>query len=306
MRYLESLLAGDGVKALSAIREASALAPGGRADYNVAMTALSVGRSELALQTLRGINPDRGAVKGWAPYWYALSHAHHLQGNYAAELDVSRELRRRHPESRAGWVHFVRAHAALGNIAGIDSALAEASALPPATYWSQGAMLVTAAEELGAHAGGRGAASYYRRAGEWLGNQLARNPDHRAHRFWMGTSLYGQGKYADAEPYFESLVTDFPDDLQFRGTLALIAARAGHQTRAHVLLGEIPQYERGEYLSYQARVAAIQGDRERAIALWSEALGSGRSGLVWIHTAARRDILSLADDERFQRLGIVP
>jgi len=305
VRYLEKVLVGDGVGALAAIREAAAVAPGGRTGYNVALAALAVGRADEAVAELRRLDPDRAGLKGWAPYWYSLSHGLHLLGQEADEAAATRELRRRHPDSRAGWVHQVRVFAAIGQVGQVDSLLAEASALPPDTYWSQGAMMVTAGEELEAH-GHRGGAVYLHRAVDWLANQLARDPHHRAHRFWMGAAQYDLRAYEDAEPYFESLVADYPDELLFRATLALIAAHRGDTTLARRRLGDPPRYSRGEYLTFQARLATIAGDRERALGLWSEALGAGVNALAWIHAAAHQDLLPLRDDPRFRRLGLLP
>lgn len=306
IRYLEHQLAGNGIGALSAIREAAALAPGGRAEYNVALAALSVGRSGEALEVLSRVDPDAGAFRGWAPYWFVFSHALHLQGRYREELDAGRELRRRHPDSRAGWVHLTRALASLGDTTALDSLIVDASALPPDTYWSQGAMLVTAAEELEAHGFASRAPKYYAQAERWLANQLARTPDHRAHRFWLGSARYDQGAWRDAQPYFESLARDFPDDLQFRGLASLVAARLGDSVAAARWLGTPPPFGRGGFLVYQARHAAIAGDRERAVALWSEAIGSSINGIAWIHASSRPDLRPLDDDPRLFRLGLFP
>ncbi|HEY7394809.1 MAG TPA: protein kinase, partial [Gemmatimonadaceae bacterium] len=151
LRYIEAMLAGDASKALEFARQATAAAPGGRAQYNLASIALSIGRVHEALATLYGIDPDKGAMKGWAPYWFVLTHAEHLDGDFKRELETTRALRRRHPDSRAGWVHEARALATLGNTAALDSVMALAAPLPPDTYWSQGGMMVVAGEELDAH-----------------------------------------------------------------------------------------------------------------------------------------------------------
>ncbi len=306
IRYLEHQLAGDGLGALRAIREAAALAPGGRAEYNVALTAISVGRPDDAAQVLERIDPDAGAFRGWAPYWFVLGHTLHLQGRYQEEVAAARELRRRHPDSRAGWVHLTRAMASLGDTAALDSLMFEASALPPDTYWSQGAMMVTAGEELQAHGFPEQAMRYFAMAERWLANQLARTPEHRAHRFWLGSARYDQGAWQDAQPYFESLTRDFPDDFQFRGLAGVTAARLGDSVRAEQLIGPPPLYVRGGYLVYRARLAAIAGDTERAMALWSEAVGAGLNGIAWIHASTGPDLRPLAGDPRLMRLGLVP
>ncbi len=306
IRYLERMLTGDGIGALQAIREAATMAPGGRVEYNVALAALAVGRSAEALEILQRIDPDAGAFRGWAPYWFVFGHTLHLQARYHDEIAAARALRRRHPDNRAGWVHLTRALASTGDTVAVDSLLAEASALPPDTYWSQGAMMVTAAEELEAHGFAERAGKYYDQAERWLANQLARTPDHRAHRFWLGSARYDQRAWSDAQPYFESLVRDFPDDMQFRGLSSLVAARLGDTALAERRLGPPPAYGRGGYLVYRARLAAIANDRERALAFWSEASGSGLNGIAWIHASSRQDLLPLLDDPRFGRLGLVP
>jgi serine/threonine-protein kinase len=305
LRYMEAMLAGDAMQALELARQAAAIAPGGRAEYTVAAVALSVGQVEDALKTLDQIDPDRGVLKGWAPYWYVLTHAQHLAGDFTRELASAEETRRRYPDSRAAWVHEVRALAALGRVAAVDSVMTAAAALPPDTYWSQGAMLVIAGEELEAH-GHPGGQKYYDRAISWLANQLARDPSNRAHRYWMGSVYLDRGAPDDASPYFESLAHDFPGNVQYRGLWGVTAALAGDTALARQRLGTAPDYRRGEALSYLARYAGIAGDTERAIAFWSEAESAGLSGLVWLHGSAQHELVSIRHDSRFRKLRIIP
>ena len=244
-------------------------------------------------------------MKGWAPYWFQLTHAQHLKGDLVAELASVEEVRRRYPDSRAGWMHEVRVLAALGRKATVDSVMMRAAGLPPDTYWSQGAMLVIAGEELDAH-GHQGAQRYYQQAIDWLANQLARDPSNRAHRYWMGTVQLDRGAPDDAAPYFESLARDYPDEIRARGLWGLTAALVADSALARRRLGPMPTYRRGDHLEYLARYAAAAGDKERAIALWSEAIGAGVSRTIWIHASGRRDIALVATDPRFQRLGILP
>jgi serine/threonine-protein kinase len=305
VQYLEAVLANDARRALAAIRRAAAEAPGSRAGYNVAVTALAVNQPEEALAELRKLDPDRGGMRGWAPYWYSLSHALHLLSRHDEELAAARELRRRHPESRAAWVHEARALGALGRLTELDSLVRDASPLAPDTYWSLGAMLVTAGEELLAHHGSPDAARFFSQAETWLANQLAREPRHRAHRYWLGSVYYDRRQWDDAETYFESLARDHPDDDTFRGLWALTAAHRGDTALAARRIGPEPRYGRGSHTAARARIAAVGGNVEAAVALWSQALSQGVSGLVWLHGSARADLLPLRDDPRFARLALL-
>ena len=139
-----------------------------------------------------------------------------------------------------------------------------------------------------------------------MADQLARNPTHRAHRYWLGSCYYDQQRWSEALPYFSSLHEDEPDNLQYRGLLALTQAHLGRVAVARRLIGEPPAYGVSDHTTYLARLAAIEGDSQRALALWSQAIGGGISGLVWLHTAARHDLAPVLSDSTFLRLGIVP
>src|SRR5256885_630937 len=72
---------------------AAGVAPGGRAEYNVASIALSVGQVDETVKILSAMDPERGVMKGWSPYWFVLTHARHLTGDYQTELKEAEELR---------------------------------------------------------------------------------------------------------------------------------------------------------------------------------------------------------------------
>ena len=183
------------------------------------------------------MDPDRGLMRGWQSYWTQLSHALHLAADHERELSAMREMRRRYPDSRVAIVLEARALAALGRTAELDSLLLATEALSPDTYWSQAAALVTAAEELEAHHTGN-PAPYQARAVRWLANQLAHTPEHRSHRYWMGSVHYDAGRWRDAEPYLSSLAKEFPDQMDFVGLNAVNLARLRDSTAAMTALGE--------------------------------------------------------------------
>ena len=305
LRFLEHTVAGNGALALAAIREAAERAPGGRDGYNVGSSALALGQPAEAERVLRTLDPDRGALRGWAPYFYALTHALHLQGKFGEEWRESVELRRRFPQSRPSWVHLVRAAAAQGRTTTIDSLLTLAAPEAPDTYWSQGAVMVTAAEELEAHGYPERAPAYYARAEQWLANQLTRNPTHDAHRYWMGSALYDQGRWADARPYFESLRDETPDELRSRGPVALIEAREGNLPGARAALGAAEPFQETELLVFQARLAGIAGDTAASLSYWQQAISRGLSGVVWQHHSVRRDLAPLVGNPVARQLGLV-
>jgi serine/threonine-protein kinase len=300
--HMRAHLAGDGERALRVVRRATEIAPASRAPYHLAVTALMLNRPREARAALTAVNPDVGALRDWPSYWTQLAHAHHLVGDHASELQAAGEMARRHPSLRVAHALQVRALAAVGNVAAIDSLMREAAPLPPDTYWSQGAAMVIAAEELRAHGFANQSDRYFDRAVSWLANQLAREPGHRSHRDWMGLALYGSGRWRDAAPYFESLAADFPDWLDYRAYVALVRARAGNQAAAARLLGEPPSHAAGRHTAYRARIAAISGDTTAALALLSQSIRHGIAGLAWLHASAWPDFTSVRGSETYARL----
>ena len=283
---------GEGTRALEAIRRAAESAPGSRAWYALAQTALDVDRPDEALAALERIDPDRGELRGWSSYWTQLAHALHLVGAHDRELAAARGQRVRYPDRRVALVLEARALAAAGQDGAVDSLFAASVALPAAVYWSQGAMLVQAGEELIAHGRPDAGRRLLRSALLWLQAQLAILPGDRSHRYWMGTAYYALEDWPNAARIFGGLAKEFPDRLQYRGLAAVSAARLG-DPRAEAILGDAAPHLRGEYAHYRGRLAAILGDSARAAALFAEAARLGLDGLPWEHGTSYHDLRML-------------
>lgn len=301
-RYLSALLEGDAEVALRAARRAADLAPGTRAGYNQALIAISLNRPHEALEALEALDPDAGEMRGWAQYWTQLAHARHLLERHAAEAEAAREMRARHPERRIGLILEVRALAAQGHTAEVDRLLDEASVLSPTTYWSRGAAMVVSGEELLAHGDTVAGRAYLERAVAWLEDRLEEEPGYRPHRYWLGTALYDAARWREAAEVLDALARDFPDQPGYRGLAALATARLGDVEGAGRRLTEPFPRSEGERDAFRARLAAIRGDVDGAVALLAGALQQGIDGMAWLHAAAWRDFRDLRHDERFRRL----
>ena len=281
---------GEGTRALAAIRAAAEAAPGSRAWYALAQTALDIDGPDEALAALQRIDPDRGELRGWSSYWTQLAHALHLTGAHDREIAAARAQRARYPDRRVALVLEARALAAAGLDRAVDSLIEATRALPPSTYWSQGAMMVQAGEEMIAHGHSPEAGARLLRAAiAWLQEQLVASPGDRSHRYWLGAAYYALRDWPDAAAVFRSLAREFPDRLQYRGLAAVSAARLGNP-RAEALLGDAPPHLRGEYAHYRGRLAAVVGDSTRAAALFAEAVRLGLDGLPWEHSSSYHDL----------------
>ena len=218
-----------------------------------------------------------------------MTHALHLTGAHGREREAARTLRMRFPDRRVGLVLEIRAAAAEGDTAGIEALLNQGQALAPATYWSQAASLVTAGEELMAHGQPEVGRRYLERAVQWCRSQLEIVPGYESHRYWLGSALYDLGRWNEASVLFQELRSEFPARLDYWGLAALATARWQGRT-SDQSLGPARPYQKGRETFFRARLAAVNGDPERALALISEAVAAGVDGLPWMHAAANTDL----------------
>ena len=287
---LEALLAADGERYVASLRRAVTIAPGSRAAYNLAMGLMSIDRPVEALALLDSLDPDRGEMRGWSSYWTQLTHARHLTGAHEKEVDAARALRVRFPDRRVGIVLEARGLAALGWYSALDSLIDSTLALPPTTYWSQGAAMIVAGEELVAHGDSARGRAWLERGAAWLDQQLAVDATHSGHRYWLGSALYDLGRWREAARTFESLVEEFPDNLSYRGPHALAVARADGPADGERRFADAPATDLGDHFVVRARLAAIAGDIPRASSLLADAKRHGIGGMAWLHATGRPEL----------------
>jgi hypothetical protein len=228
-------------------------------------------------------------MREWSSYWTQLAHARHLVGDHERELDAARALRARFPERRVGVVLEARALAALGRDADVAALVDGQRGVSPTTYWSQGAAMVVAGQELRAHGHLADGDRWLARGTRWLQGQLALQSGDRGHRFWLAGAHYTAGRWAEAQRLYAALSAEQPERLDVRALAALSAARLG-ATDAEQRLGAAAPHERGTYTAYRARLAAIRSDHAHAATLLAEAVRAGVDALPWLHATARRDL----------------
>lgn len=302
LRFIEALSQGDGSKARDAVRRAAELSPNSRAGYDLAASLLNAGFAREAREQLRKMDPDRGAMRGWSSYWTQLSHAAYLLGDYDESIRAAREMQRRYPDRRVAQVLEARALAAAGDTRRLDSALTAWESLPSNVYWSQGGAMIVAGEELIRRGQVESGRRYSERGVAWLMSRLVATPNDRGHRDWLINGLYDLGRDDEARVAIDSLAREFPDRLRFRGLAAMLATRRGDRAAAEEWLKGTTPREAGELLGYRARMAAIQGDTEAAVALLTNALDQGIEGFSWLPGTAYRDFVVIAKDPRGKAL----
>ena len=297
--YLAWVLAtcrGDGPEALRAARAMANLAPGSEALYLLAEDAMALNRPHEAVDALEALGPDRGFTRGWWVYWYDLTTALHLLGDHRRELQQALEGVRRFPDNPQILTTEVRALAALGRVAELRRRIAASVNFPPARGWAPADVLLLAAVELRAHGHAPEADTTLAEARDWLAARPPAEAASQAHQFRVALVAYTAGRLADARRGFERLAADRSpgrsdslaavavmgdgwDQMDFLGYRGAIAARQGKRDEAlriDQLLARVQRpYLFGRPAVWRARIQALLGERDAAVALLRDAFARG-------------------------------
>jgi tetratricopeptide (TPR) repeat protein len=286
------------------------LNPGGGV-YTAAWSAVRSNRPHEAAELLSTRGPVTRYEQQW-PYWWIVSaDALHMSGQYEKELAVAREARAAHPDHEG---HFLSAEAgalaALGRLDELEEVLDEISSLPFASldtgppHWMR-----FAATELRAHGHEEAVSAVLDRIDAIVQSPLLReragDPPSRNYRYQLGVTHYYAERYSEALPFFESLLR--PDRWQYMGWIGATYARLGEREKALEYSDQLGALEgmnlRGAHHIWQARIAAVLGERERAVNLLEQALSSG-ANYLWnqFHRQHVIDLWLLHDYPPFQEL----
>jgi tetratricopeptide (TPR) repeat protein/TolB-like protein len=315
LQQLQGHLSGDRAMAMAGARRAAELSPG-MSRFQAAFTAVMSNRPREAIQFLESMDPDRGFVRRWKPYWLFLAAAHHQLGEYAKELRVYERARERFPDEW-GWTESeMPGLAARGRVRDVEERLGRAL--------EQGFVgsAVLAARSLRAFGHRDAAARAARRVVEYFeshdsthavwgpNDQGGRAPGLRAD---LAEALSLLGRFEEAQPIYDELAQQFPGYVEAHGLLGVVAARRGDTKEASRIAKELEGLERpylwGKHLAWSARIAAAQGDAQRAVRLLQQALSQG----LRHHPGAERSdhgvwpstewvFESIRDDAAFQEL----
>ena len=297
--YLAWVLAtcrGDGAEALRAARAMTHLAPASEALYLVAEDAMALNRPREAVDALMTLGPDRGFTRGWWVYWYDLTTALHLLGDHRRELQQALEGVRRFPDNPQILTTEVRALAALGRVADMRRRVAASENLPRVQGWAPADVLLLAAVELRAHGHAPEADTTLAEARDWLAARPPAEAASPAHQLRVALVAYTAGRLADAQRGFEGLAADKSpgrsdslaavavmgdgwDQMDYLGYLGAVAARQGNRDQALRVDQTLARVKRpylfGRPTVWRARIQALLGERDAAVALLQEAFARG-------------------------------
>ncbi len=284
--YLAAQLRGHRNAALEAMREAAAEAPGSKAVYNRAYVALQVNRPQEALDALLSLDPDRGPMRGWLPYWYVRLQARHMLGGYAEELADARSVRQRRPNARYSQQLVATALIGLGDVESVRALADSVAGLrlesDPIRPVVPGSMYHELALELQWHGHEEAARAFFAKAEDAYARWEATYPDSAnltAYLTRKASLLHDAGRFEEALSLVEELERRSGGDVRLRGWRGVLLAALGRDEQAldidDGLAGADLEGGYGEIPLARARIHARLGDLDRAIAFLQAAFDEG-------------------------------
>jgi tetratricopeptide (TPR) repeat protein len=216
-----------------------------------------------------------------------LTVAHHALGNYARELEVAQRGLEGFPDSLELRTAEARAMAALARVDDTKHVVEQAVLLPHVRGTTPGDVMVEVAEELRAHGHADEATTMAGRAVAWYRSLPSAEAAKEISRAGLALALTLAGRPEEARSVYEGLAAEHPDDIEYRGSLGVLAAGRGDRPAAQRISDELRRIERprlfGENSYQRARIAAVLGEREHAAELLGQAFAEGRAFGLGIH-----------------------
>ena len=304
--WLLAAVSGDRNSALEAIRLCDALVPGTLWSYQHAWQALALNKPREALSALAEIDYQRGELRGWANYWILLAMSHHLEHDFAQELEDGRRGRALFPRSSSmlsiqvrgllGQGHVTAALALVDSIAN-DASSGAASAITSLLQVSRDLAWAGHPAEARMIAGRALliAQAAPIKSGEFLPQVLAMRLAYAAGQLDVASRMAG------------TLLQRDSSRAEYLAMIGRVAARQGQRSMADSIDRVLQAYVESPYTSEairgRARIASILGRRGDAVGLLQLQLqrGSGGSTNLW---DGDPDLLTLRGFAPFEALMI--
>ncbi len=233
--------------------------------------------------------------------WLTLVDAYHAAGDYRRELREVERGRSVYPDRLRVLDAEMRALAALGRVDEVMRRFDEIVLLPPEEGRLPGHVMKSVAAELRAHGHREAAFAAVDRALQWLQSRPEAAAASGFHRFDVAEALYMRERWDDARVLFEQLAEE-PPNVDVQGFLGTLASRRGDRATALAisdgLTGMAAPGDFGRDVYWQACIASLLGERERAMTLLTEAYDRGRLFSVRLHRDM--DFEPLHDYQPFQ------
>lgn len=309
IEFLRANLEGRRAQALRVLEDLERLAPESLlVNFNIVQHSLSLNRPRAAIDAFaRRPSSERSLRHSIGGYRLnLLATALHMIGEYERELEEVRLAQEYAPGVLTFLLAEARALTALGRVADATRVIDRSLSTAPTAGWEStpGRVMEQAARELRAHGHREDSLHFAQRAVDWYHTRPADATASREHREGLACALYLAERWEEARQLFTTLAAENPGEVPYMGYVGQIAARMGDTASARAIsskLERITGREVGAEATYgRSRIAALLGERQRAVELLRDALTQGLPHGVHIHN--NPDFEALRDYEPFLEL----
>ncbi|MFI5244020.1 MAG: protein kinase [Gemmatimonadales bacterium] len=283
--YVDALRAelhGDLAGRYAATQQMSRAAPKSDfASYWRAIGARDTGRWQEVVEILEKLNPESGMLRGRVFYYEYLTFAFHRLNDHTRELAAARKGRQQYPDRLGPREYEVCALAALGKVDEVNARISESLTLVRERDNSPATVMLGAVRELRAHGNPDAAKPVLQTLFSWLESRAPAEARTEAIRWERAQALELGDRWAEAQALADSLSSEHPENVGYLGARGIIAARQGNRAEAERISTALAVLDRpflrGAHTFQRAGIAAVLGDKQRAVQLLADAIAQGYS-----------------------------
>jgi tetratricopeptide (TPR) repeat protein len=257
--------------------EACNIAPGEKACYNLGFVLLlNSNEPSRAVEVLEQLEPEKGWMRGWTPYWQFLSGAYHVSGEYALALEAADEGREYYPDNLGLAQRKLFALVGLERVDEVFAFLEDSLplAFPNADH---GLVMWRVGNALNLHGFHEDAIRAWELNLPWYEDRLVENPDSANLHHGLAWDFYVLERLDEAEEHWGRAVNLEPSDIQYSAGLGMIAAKRGDHADGRRVMDWLDAQDATlarTTLLWKASIAAAMGERGEAVGYLEE---------IWTH-----------------------
>jgi tetratricopeptide (TPR) repeat protein len=261
-------LEGDRQAWVGGFEAACERAPGSKACYNFAICLTWYANDpRRSVEVFSSLEPEKGWMRGWTPYWTQFPDAAHAAGMHDLELNVVRAGRQYYPDNSILLTHEVFARIGLGRV---DEAFTflEDSVLVLLPDAENGGFLRQVGNALEIHRFEEDAIRAWELSVAWYEGHLDEDSESRSLHHGIAWPLYQLGRLDEAEDHWKKAASLNPANITSSAALGMVAATKGDRTEGRRVMDWLDAQEGvpiRTILQWKALIAAALGEKDEAV-----------------------------------------
>ncbi len=247
--------------------------------HDLALNAVDNNFPREAVEAFKNIPLEDEFWKSWGGQWDIITNAYHMLGDHKRELKEARRARKDFPESLWALRREVRAVSAMGQMKEVKRLIDESATLPSEGGWGPGITMMQTGRELRAHGHQKESVQMLGRARQWVESRPQKERDSADGRGLLGGILMYLERWTEAQARYETLLKESPSEIGYISLCGQLAAVMGDREKALSFSKQLEDnktpYLFGTPTYYRALIAAFLGDKEDAVNLIRKAISQG-------------------------------